>query len=233
MEFAFESDVVDQVLFNNLLAVHALETNNLLGLCMACDTDDSDHSTSDDATHGVVSNLSIDLLLRDFFMPSLLVFSIHGISSSKLRLEQSEGLLLNDEFIWTQLFLRLGNRCFTEEEMVVLVPHLVFEFGSLSCLTSVNHLATQVVDWSLGPDPRKLRFSWLPLALWLFSRIWSLRLLGSLLGCDDCLLRIVIYELSLCFQELLRRLPACTHLHVLLLELTFLLHLVFFVYSDC
>ena len=116
--------------------------------------------------------------------------------------------------------------------MVVFVPDLVFEFGSLSCLAGVDYLPTQVVDWCLGPDPRKLRFSWLPLALWLFSRVWSFRFLGSLLGCDDCLLRIVFDEIFLCIQELLCCLPGCTHLHVLLLELTLLLHLVFSVYSD-
>ena len=99
MEFALESDVVDQVLFNNLVAVHALETDDLFGLGMARDTDNSYHSTTDDATDCVVSNLSVDLLLRDFFLPPLLVISIHGISCSELLLELSEGLLLNDEFI--------------------------------------------------------------------------------------------------------------------------------------
>ena len=114
VEFAFKSDIVDQVLFNNLVAVHALETDDLLGLCMAGNTDDSNHSASDDATDSVVSNLSIDLLLGDLLMPSLLVLSIHSISSSKLRLEQSEGLLLNDKFIWTRHSLWLGNRCLSE-----------------------------------------------------------------------------------------------------------------------
>ena len=39
-------------------------------------------------------------ILWAFFLPPLLVISIHGISCSELLLELSEGLILNDEFIW-------------------------------------------------------------------------------------------------------------------------------------
>ena len=49
VEVTLESDVVDEILLDNLLAVHALETDDLFGLCMACNADDSDHATANDA----------------------------------------------------------------------------------------------------------------------------------------------------------------------------------------
>ena len=51
VEVTLESDVVDQIFLNDLITVHALEANDLLGECVSCDTHNSNHTTPNDATN--------------------------------------------------------------------------------------------------------------------------------------------------------------------------------------
>ena len=153
---------------------------------MTCDTDDSNHPTTNDTSDWVVAYLSIDLLLSNLFVPSLLVLSIHGISSSKFFFKQPAWLFLDHELIRLWLYLLLSS-VFTKEGFEILI-----QFLSLSCLDCVDDLTTQVVDWSLWSYNLLLWFSWFSLALWLLICVWSPWLLHSFRWWDDCIFQVKV-----------------------------------------
>ena len=109
---------------------------------MACDANHSNHTTANDPSDCVVSDLSVNLLLCNLFLPPLLVLSIQGVPSSKLLLQQPAWLFLNHKLIVLDHFWFV--RHFSKEGLIIL---LFKEFLFLISL-SVYDLASDIVDWS-------------------------------------------------------------------------------------